>query len=154
MQCPTCQSEKMCGHKTTGIIIVVLLVVVGGYFLLKGSYQAPILTPTQTPTIETSPKTKAPAAQVTEISVIGTEFGFGPASISVKAGEKVKITFKNNGRSPHNLIIEGLDVGTKTIGAGQTDAVEFTAPFSGTYPFFCSIPGHRASGMEGNLKIE
>lgn len=143
--------------KILGIIIVVLVIIVGGYFLLRGSYQAP--TPTVTPEktkapTETSPTTQAPVSGVTEISVVGTEFNFNPASISVKAGEKVKIAFKNNGRAPHNFVIEGLNTGTKTINGGQTDVVEFTAPSSGTYTFFCSIPGHRASGMEGNLKVE
>lgn len=143
--------------KILGIIIVVLVIIVGGYFLLRGSYQAPAPTvipeKTEAPT-ETPSTTQAPASGVTEISVVGTEFNFNPASISVKAGERVKLTFKNSGRAPHNLFIEGLNIGTKTIGGGQTDVVEFTAPSSGTHTFFCSIPGHRASGMEGNLKVE
>lgn len=147
--------------KYIGIIIIVLLVVVGGYFLLRGGYQAP--TPAPTPTVapketgqptEMSPTTQTPASEVTKISVVGTEFSFSPASINVKAGEKVKLTFKNNGRGPHNLIVEGLGVETKTIGGGQTDTIEFETSSSGTYTFFCSIPGHRSSGMEGNLKIE
>lgn len=143
--------------KILGTIIVVLVIIVGGYFLLRGSYQAPAptVTPekTEKPT-EIPPTTQAPVSRVTEISVVGTEFNFNPASIGVKAGERVKLTFKNSGRAPHNLFIEGLNIGTKTISGGQTDVVEFTAPSSGTYTFFCSIPGHRASGMEGNLKVE
>lgn len=149
--------------KYIGVIIVVLLVVVGGYFLLRGGYQTPTSIPTQTPTAapeetakptETLPTTQSPAAGATEIAVNGTEFSFSPTSISVKAGEQVKITFKNNGRAPHNLTLEELGIATKTIGGGQTDVIEFTAPSSGTYTFFCSIPGHRASGMEGSLKVE
>lgn len=147
-------------NKTILIITGVLIVIVGGYFLFRGGYQVPTPAPTQTPTVETgqlpeaSPTTQAPATGATEISVSGTEFNFNPASISVKAGEQVKITFKNNGRAPHNLVIEGLNIGTKTISGGQIDIVEFTAPSSGTYTFFCSISGHRASGMEGRLKVE
>lgn len=151
--------------KYIGIIIIVLLAVVGGYFILRGSSQTPTssLFQTQTPTAapkgtvkpkETSPTTQAPVSQVTEISVAGTEFSFSPASVSVKAGERVKITFSNKGMAPHNLTLEGLGIATQTIGGGQTDVVEFTAPSSGTYAFFCSVPGHRASGMEGNLKVK
>jgi len=140
--------------KTVGIIIVAFVVIVGGYFLLR-SYQAPKVTPGTTGgTTQTSPTTQAPASGATEINVVGTEFSFNPASISVKAGEKIKITFRNNGRSPHNLVVEGLNIGTKTISPGQTETIEFTAPSSGTYTFFCSIPGHRAAGMEGSLKVE
>lgn len=126
--------------KDIGIMIVVLLVVGGGYFLLRGGYPAPT--------------TKAPAAGVTEINVSGTEFSFSPANINVKAGQKAKLTFRNTGGASHNLIVEGLGVGTKTIGTGQTDTIEFEASASGTYAFFCSVPGHRASGMEGNLRVE
>ena len=141
--------------KTIGIIVVVLVVIVGGYFLLRGGYQAPTVTPEKTKrATEASPTTQAPTSGITEISVVGSEFSFNPASISIKAGEKVKITFRNNGRAPHNLIIDRVGVGTKTISGGQTDIVEFTAPSSGTYAFFCSVPGHKASGMEGNLRVE
>lgn len=144
-------------------IIVVMAIIIGGYFLFRGGYQTPSLTPTQEPTItlqetetptETSAPTQAPISGVREISVVGTEFSFNPASISVKTGEKVKIIFENNGRAPHNLVIKDLDVGTKVISGGQAETIEFIAPTSGTYTFFCSVPGHRASGMEGNLKVE
>lgn len=141
--------------KYIGIIIVVL-VGVGGYFLLRGGYQAPTPAPTPAPTA--TPKetgtTQAPTTGVTEIGVSGTEFSFSPSSINVKAGEQVKITFRNNGRTSHNLTIEGLAIGTKTISGGQTDVVEFTASSTGTYNFFCSVTGHRAAGMEGSLKVE
>jgi len=149
--------------KTIGIIVIVLVVIVGGYFLLKGSYQSPTPTPISAPTvtpektgkaIEAPPTIQASTSGITKISVVGTEFSFSPASISVKAGEQVKITFKNNGRAPHNLTLEGVGIGTKTIGGGQTDIIEFTAPSSGTYAFFCSVSGHRAAGMEGSLKVE
>ncbi len=137
--------------KTIGIIVVVLVILVGGYFLLRGSYQAP--APVSMPT-ETSPTTQTFTSGITEISVVGTEFSFSPSSTSVKADEKIKITFRNNGRASHNLTLEGLGVGTKTVDGGKTDIVEFTALSLGTYTFFCSVPGHRASGMEGSLKVE
>lgn len=149
--------------KYIGIAIIVLLVAVGGYLLLRGGYQAPTPVPTPTPTVapketaqptETPSTTQTPTSGVTEISVSGTEFSFSPASISVKAGERVKITFRNIGKASHNLALEGLGVTTKTIGTEQTDVVEFTAPSSGTYNFFCSVPGHRTAGMEGRLKVE
>lgn len=134
-------------NKTALIIIIVLAVVIGGYFLLKGKYQAPAPTSTTTPSAETQ-------AGGREITIIGTEFSFNPSSVSVKAGEKVKITFQNNGRTSHNLTLDKLGVETKTISGGKTDTIEFTAPSSGSYSFFCSISGHRASGMEGSLKVE
>lgn len=134
-------------NKLVIIIAIALVIIVGGYFLLRGGYQAPA------PTSPTAPSTEG-LAGAREITVIGTEFNFNPSSINVKAGEKIKLTFKNNGGASHNLVMEGLGLKTKTIGSGQTDTVEFTAPASGTYAFFCSVSGHRSSGMEGSLRIE
>lgn len=89
--------------------------------------------------------------QVNEISVIGDEFSFAPSSISVKAGEKVKINFKNEGNFPHNIAIEELALASSVIGAGETTALEFTAPAAGTYTVYCSVAGHKEAGMEGDL---
>lgn len=134
-------------NKTILIFVGVVIVIVGSYFLLKGSYQ--------TPTIETTTTTTpATATEVSEINVSGTEFSFSPSSISIKAGEQVKITFKNNGKAIHNFTLDKLGVATKTVSSGKTEVLEFTAPSSGTYAFFCSVSGHRASGMEGSLKVE
>lgn len=149
--------------KTVLIIAIVLIAIVGGYFLFRGGYQAPeTAQPQQQPELgvpapgqESVPEMiVVPQAEVTELTVSGTEYSFGPASITVQEGDQVRITFRNDGSISHNFIIEGLGVGTRTIGAGQTDTVEFTAPASGTYTIFCSVPGHRAIGMEGNLNVE
>lgn len=99
-----------------------------------------------------SPETVAP--EVKEVTIVGTEYSFSPSSISVKAGDQVKIVFQNIGRAPHNLIIEDLGIGTKTIGGEQADIIEFIAPSTGIYTFFCSVGAHRAAGMEGSLKVE
>lgn len=154
-------------NKTILIVIIVAIAVLGGYFLLKGGYQTPTSSPTPasgvTPgTVDettvtpegTSAPEEVPISAVREVLVIGTEFAFSPSTITVQAGEQVKINFQNGGSAPHNLVIEDLGVKTRTIGGGQTDTIEFTAPVSGTYTIFCSIPGHKAAGMEGSLLVE
>lgn len=138
--------------------LILVLVVLAGYSLLKGGYRAPDPTPTP-PAVAPSPEVEVPSpevptAEVREITVSGTEFSFSPSSITVSAGGRVKITFRNIGGASHNLVVEGLGVSTNTIGGGQQDILEFTAPASGTYTFFCSVPGHRAAGMVGNLIVE
>jgi azurin len=42
---------------------------------------------------------------------------------------------------------------TKLIGGGQLDKITFTAPTAGSYPFFCSYPGH-FSVMQGVMKVK
>lgn len=145
--------------KTIIIIAVILIVLVGGYFVLQRSYRTPTLISMPIPTTAKATtlvpeQATAPASAVKEFIVLGTEFSFSPSLIRVKGGDRIKITFKNNGRVPHNLVIESLGVGTKKIEEDETETIEFTAPASGIYPIFCSIPGHRASGMEGNLIVE
>jgi len=137
-------------NKTILIVIIVLAVIVGGYFLLRGGYRTPAPV---TPEAEI-PASEIPPTAVKEITVSGTEFSFSPSSIAVSAGERIKLTFQNNGGAPHNLVIEGLGAATRTIGSGKTDTIEFTVPASGTYAIFCSVSGHRAAGMTGSLKVE
>jgi plastocyanin len=158
------------------IIYLVILVVVAGrlYLLLGGSEYGQNTPNSQTEQVSqqnSNPPNNPPSGEnqsnsqlqgnqqggkqeIREVVVEGDEFKFIPDSVNLKAGEKVRIVFKNIGRAPHNLIIEGLNIGSRTIGGGQTDSFEFTAPSSGTYTFFCSVPGHREAGMEGELKVE
>jgi uncharacterized cupredoxin-like copper-binding protein len=123
------------------IILILAIIALGGYFIFKGGYQ--------------SPKTGSTIGLGgKEITVIGADFSFNPSEIRVKALEKVKIIFQNKGDASHNLTIEGLGISTKTISSGKTDAIEFVSPASGTYNFFCSIPGHKTAGMTGSLIVE
>ena len=160
-------------NKIILIIVIVILVGIGGYFLLRGGYQAPVSAPTPAPGVapgaveekivsEGTPEVTEPEGitppptipEVKELTVLGTEYSFSPSSINVKAKDQVKITFQNIGRVNHNFIVEGLGISTKTISAGKSDTIEFTVPTSGTYIIFCSVPGHRAAGMVGSLEVE
>ncbi len=94
-----------------------------------------------------------PTGDLKEFTIEGSEFKFSPASITVNKGDEVKITFKNTGSAGHNFVISDLGVSTKIIPGGSTETVEFTADRSGTFSFYCSVPGHRAGGMEGHISI-
>jgi len=148
-------------NKTLLIIAVIILLVIGGYFLFMRGYQAPTPAPSaptppalQREVTPTEEGVLAPTPSIREFTVVGSEFSFSPSSISVSAGERVKIIFKNEGKAPHNLVIQGLNIKTRTIDGGKTDTIEFTAPSSGTYTFYCSVPGHRSAGMEGKLEVK
>ena len=126
------------------LIIIIVLIAVVGYVLFKK------------PTAP-EPEQAVPFSENTEIkefTIKGTEYRFSPSSINVQAGDRVKIVFQNSGNARHNLIIQGLGVSTKSISSNQTDVIEFTAPSSGNYTIFCSLPGHQISGMIGELIVE
>ena len=105
--------------------------------------------------IETEKKDVAPSS--VKLTVEGDEFSFSPKTVKVKRGDTVELTFKNVGVVLHNYIVDELNLSTRTIGAGETDVVTFTAPLAAgsiTYTSYCSLPGHRESGMEGVIVIE
>ncbi len=104
----------------------------------------------QEPQEKTAP---AETAKAKEFTVESSEFKFSPATLSVKKGDKVKITFKNTGAAPHNFIIDELGVSTQVLGTGQSEVVEFTADKTGAFAFYCSVDSHRAKGMEGTATV-
>ena len=67
-------------------------------------------------------------------------------------GETVRITIVNAELMLHDIALENHAVkSTEILDKGATSSVTFKAERSDTY--FCSIPGHRAAGMEGRLDV-
>lgn len=74
--------------------------------------------------------------------------------LSAKAG-KVTISFTNTSPLMHNMTIaQGSTVlgATPTFQGGTKTLTLNLKP--GTYVFYCSVPGHRAAGMEGKLTVQ
>ena|GEM_PF-1790616 len=97
---------------------------------------------------------------------------FDASAITVKAGSKVKLTFKNTDVMPHNFVLTDVDAGTEVgqlalklgakgaemdyvpstpkvleytsiIDPQKSETIYFNAPSKpGSYPFICSFPGH------------
>jgi uncharacterized cupredoxin-like copper-binding protein len=76
--------------------------------------------------------------------------GFEPSVIEVPAGP-VALEFRNADAFPHDFTIDELDIQI-AIDASANAVGTFTVE-SGTYEFYCSIPGHRESGMVGTLEV-
>jgi plastocyanin len=88
------------------------------------------------------------------VTVVATEFAFDPEDFSLPADEDVELTLENKGVVEHDIVVEELDDRELVYAdAGQTVTETVTVP-AGTYVFYCSIPGHRAAGMEGTLTVE
>ncbi len=123
-------------------IIITMLVILVIFISGCAAYKQPT-TQATTPT--------TPTGEVKEFTIRGSSFKLNPSSITVNKGDIIKITFINEGGG-HNLCVEGKGC-TKTISSGQSDTLQFTADNSGALAFFCSVPGHRQSGMEGKLIV-
>jgi plastocyanin len=94
----------------------------------------------------------APAASADGLTVVATEFAFDPADLSIAADEDVELTLENAGVVEHDITVDELDL---EIYADASETVTETVNVpAGTYEFYCSIPGHRTSGMEGTLTVD
>jgi len=66
----------------------------------------------------------------------------------------VTIALDNQGGLPHNVTIEGVEGDDPIVEATNgTDVAEIELA-AGTYTYYCSIPGHRQGGMEGELTVQ
>ena len=87
---------------------------------------------------------------------VGNTMSFDPPSITVLAGQPVRLTLRNNGLMPHDLTMNyGVAQPVKlTASGGQSASGTFTIEKPGIYFFECSMPGHSAAGMRGTLTAE
>ncbi len=85
-----------------------------------------------------------------EVTLVAAEFSFDPFSVFVTP--EATITMDNQGAIFHNLEIAGIegflleaDPGVSAVGQVMLEP--------GDYVIFCAVPGHRESGMEGELRV-
>jgi nitrite reductase (NO-forming) len=74
-----------------------------------------------------------------------------PGDHAVAAGGSVEVV--NLGAIPHDLVVEGRDVGTPMLDSGESHTFETADLDPGTYTVICTVPGHREAGMEGTLTV-
>ena len=112
--------------------------------------------------------------------LIGQQLRFKPATVRVRAGHPVLITLRNPDPVDHDFVLAGMpatdiddesrgghshsgadDHGAVDVnaivahaGPGAEARVWFTPMQPGRYQFYCSLPGHRESGMVGTLLVE
>jgi uncharacterized cupredoxin-like copper-binding protein len=90
------------------------------------------------------------------LSVDMTEMKFTPATLTVKANEKVTVNLKNSGTVVHDFTI--ADVGGKrvhvVVDPGKEGKAEFTPTAAGTLNFVCTQAGHEAAGMKGTITVQ
>jgi plastocyanin len=83
------------------------------------------------------------------------ELAYTTKNITAQPGE-VTVDFKNPQELSHDVAVEdssGKVIGkTELVLSGSTSTTVKLSP--GTYHFFCTVPGHRAAGMEGTLTVK
>ena len=84
-------------------------------------------------------------------------YSFSPSTMTVKAGDTVKLKLVNKDMM-HDFMIDELDVQSSTLEeVDQEEVIEFTVPASAkgkSYEYYCSVGNHRQMGMVGTLIVE
>jgi plastocyanin len=94
-------------------------------------------------------ETAATKASGTPVTL--SEFKIDPSMLDVSPGGTM--TVRNSGSAVHNLRVAGSDLGTKDLQGGESASLDLSSLDPGNYTVFCSIPGHRAAGMEAMLML-
>ncbi len=100
----------------------------------------------------TSSGTAAEIPGAPTVTVTATEFAFSPTEITL-ASSGANLTLVNKGDLPHDLTIPALGVRV-VAAAGQTTTVGLRGLPAGSYPAYCSIPGHADAGMRMTVVVE
>ena len=104
------------------------------------------------------------------LTVKASEWKFEPPRIVLQRGQRVTITFENDGSTLHDLRIADLDAtGVTSEGSGlsaddgelfvaadkgKSGTLVFTPTQTGEFDFYCTIPRHRDLGMKGFVTVE
>ncbi len=125
------------------IIYILLAIVVAGviFFAFSNRTNAPVNQNTE----------NATDVAMRTIRMESGAFYFSPNKISVKKGERVTVYITSKGNHTFTLDEFGVNVPTPD---GQVTKVEFTPDKSGTFTFYCAIPGHKESGQVGTITVE
>jgi FtsP/CotA-like multicopper oxidase with cupredoxin domain len=89
-------------------------------------------------------------AAAAPVTVNMSEFAFTPSTVTVSEGGSLNLV--NNGTMAHNLAIDGGPA-SGDVQPGGTATLDLSDLAVGTYRFICTIPGHEASGMVGELTV-
>lgn len=102
------------------------------------------------------------------INIVADDFKYLPNQINVEKNQIITINFINNGKVEHDLQVSGLNAEILKVDshqhnknesihvhaqAGDQSKVMIRPLETGEFEFYCTIPGHRESGMIGTLKI-
>ncbi len=112
-------------------------------------------TATETSATETTTAAGGGGETVSFEADPGGQLAYTETDVTAKAGNAT-IEFDNPSSVDHDVVIEdesGSEVARTDVITDSTTTA--TADLqSGTYTFYCSVPGHREAGMEGTLTVK
>jgi nitrite reductase (NO-forming) len=74
--------------------------------------------------------------------------------LSAAEGQVVQITLINGEGATHDIVFPDEDARSPRVtGKGSSTTLAFRAGKAGDFVYFCSVPGHREAGMEGQFLV-
>lgn len=92
--------------------------------------------------------------QMVFIGVGGAIDGKVNPVLSAAEGQVVQLTLINGEGAAHDIVFPDQDARSQRVtGRGASTTIAFRASKAGDFVYFCSVPGHRQAGMEGQLIV-
>ena len=114
------------------------------------------------------------ASEVTrtiEVSM-GNDMRFTPDTMQIKQGETIRFILKNNGSTPHEMVLgtadeirehaelmkkmpnmQHTDPSMARVDPGKSGEIIWKFDLDGSFQFACLIPGHLEAGMSGAITV-
>jgi nitrite reductase (NO-forming) len=74
--------------------------------------------------------------------------------LTAAEGQVVQLTLINGEGAEHDIVFPDQDARSPRVtGKGASTTIAFRAGKSGDFVYFCSVPGHRQAGMEGQFTV-
>lgn len=109
---------------------------------------------TYTPDASFTLKTSIADGRLAFIGVGGTIDGVVNPNLVVATGQVVQVTMVNGDGVLHDVVLPDFGARSEKIARKDSStAMVFRADKEGSFAYFCSVPGHRAAGMEGKLVV-
>jgi nitrite reductase (NO-forming) len=154
-----------------GVVLCLLGILTGG--LGRAAAPPPISYVAQAPGVAPSPQgtPKSPAAEYVPnvrfrlrtglaegklafIGVGGDLDGVVNPTLRVSEGAVVQIDLLNDDGIEHDVTFPDFDAATERVAQkGASSVTVFRVDKPGTFAYFCSVPGHRPAGMEGQIQV-
>jgi plastocyanin len=107
---------------------------------------------------EAGTTTTTPSGPTTALAVSSPADGslvYQPNGLTAKPGN-VTITYDNTSQVPHSIAVataNGNVLGQVQPFTNGKQTVTLTSLAPGKYVFYCTVPGHRQAGMQGDLTV-
>lgn len=131
-----------------------LLVLMAALILPQAVMAADDSAADYSPDVTFTLETAVAEGKLVYIGVGGNIDGKINPTLKVPKGAMVQINLTNGDGALHDIVADAFDAKSDKIsGAGSSTVLAFRANKEGEYYYWCSVPGHRAAGMEGKIVV-